>query len=1486
MRVPDACLSDASILGGAIYIDIGGGIIEPLLISYGNKQVFNPYFLDGAWPTPTPEETPTPSTTPTGTPTPTSTPTVSPTPTGTPTMSPTPTNTPTVSPTPTSTPTVSPTDTPTFSPTDTKTFVDEVHVLPDEIAVTVSDGKYKFDGYYSDTVRFGLYQNTYTFRGITGGHPLGFLTFDVNGGFLPDALEITPLTPPVSNKKLVSRSSRMAYSRTMAKSIITENVNVGGVMYPVQYYNSDIEVKVKKPFHMGSYHCSIHGYMGGLNKLRYSESYKPPLTGLNDVSVSDIYEPSLSSGTKMLIVQCAVVNDSQYVGGHVYALSSKVIPNAKYAVYMDDTLYYCVGKGDATRTFMDSQGITQPITWGSYYTVMISLDRQPLDITFIHVDENGYTRKIENKLENVESNETISFLPETLPDVTSSHGWMHLHVSDIYDPVILDATSRTMTYAGSVNVEGNTPIIIRDPSIAFEVNFEEFAYHTILYTTIKNDGDFIVELGDVLIATDSLNRVRGVSSTVITTSGVPMFAMQVYSNVSGGSYENIRFSFMKNQDSVQIKSGRLYELDSVFLNGTRLTTDYNTTYTQASPLVFNFGVIERQVNGPYDWLSVNVETDNMSFLNVFGTFINKIQAIRNKTTVVYRVGNVWIGNITDILTNEFYVVKTDGTGPYEWKFDAKLITEIDQPKITNGYNWVAYPLSYETNVSTFVTEYISLFAPYVTEVMSQNGILIKGSNGGWYGTLNEFKPNKGYIVNVKNLPEDSEMKYPNSSLQFTKINNNVVSGHYTLQVDDIPFNYDEMDFDILNTTEATMSVQIGNDTHQIFFDTSSNSDTNSWMDNDFVSLAPTKVEGTLSTPIVTNMTEDNKPITISKVKIVMSYTLDLFNGEYTLAMNGYVDFYATIGVIDPLTSSYGDPTWLSEFTRFTFPFTSTKNVVVNLPSTPTPTSTSTLIYGPNAPVLQFVRNASSMDVYFNTSGQASGIGGFELHFLEPMNITGVTMNPELEGSSGFTLSTNTNIIIGMQLSASPVELSTNVTQRLMTINTSYNMQGALNHQSTLLTDKNGQPLDMSSIQMTPMTPTPTIVVAQTPTFTPSLTPTPTITETFTPTPSGDEQPSLVLDTTAPIIQTIQDGNMINVYINTFGQTSGFAGFQVSFKAGASISGNPSIPQDVTNRNAFIVSAGTTTVLGMQMSASPVEIRLDTPTLFLQIPIATNTTAILQPTGTYLTDKDGNDLNMTSIKGTSRQMVKSVSVGNVLGDVNGDGVCNIADIQITITEIFSPGTLTPEQRNAADINQDSIVNITDIQLMLKIIFGTYQNSTPTPTNQVSDVYRRVLSNGFELHANDELSILYFTRNGDILIEIMPELGVDEEPIEVPAHCALLNLTYDWKIMFPKQKVTEYTQMELQFLYKGNPQGLMSPMLSDSVIRNLIEAVMYFSVSGSYEDAYWALTTNVDEGIKFWFREDVAQDWVSQVQIGSMTMAGYTSIVRKIEVDEDE
>ena len=118
--------------------------------------------------------------------------------------------------------------------------------------------------------------------------------------------------------KGLSRGVAVWHARAMAKSSTTEsfpeskNIDYEGVTYPVLFYDRDINVKVITSFYE-SYVCYRHGYMGGKDMIQYSKSYKPKNSTL-DVSISDIYEPSLSSGTKMLIAQCVVVQDSEYVG--------------------------------------------------------------------------------------------------------------------------------------------------------------------------------------------------------------------------------------------------------------------------------------------------------------------------------------------------------------------------------------------------------------------------------------------------------------------------------------------------------------------------------------------------------------------------------------------------------------------------------------------------------------------------------------------------------------------------------------------------------------------------------------------------------------------------------------------------------------------------------------------------------------------------------------------------------------------------------------------------------------------------------------------------------------------------------------------------------------------------------------------------------------------------------------------------------------------
>lgn len=1418
MNSPDGQYSNVT-LNSNIYIDLGNNV-QPLFVLRHGKLVFNPLFTDDV-----PDPTPTPSPSPTKTPEQTPTPTVtgSSTPTSTTSNTPTPTSTDTSTPTPTMTHTGTPESTPT--PTGTEEIV---HVLENKVDVTVIDHKYVFNG-ITDVDRFELHNGEYDFE-VPSEHPIAFIlkngTYGVTGG------------------------------------------TIGGTIDDVEFRHGSVKLTITSDFGAGSYKCFKHGYMGGQNMLKYNYVVPAP-GGLMGVELDDMYNNALFTGTKTLILQSVIKNDIS-TKGKIYAMTETPIPGATYVLRISGKNYHCIGLAEGKNTFLSGDGEEKTVDWGYYYTVMISLDVQPIDIVFIYKNDSG-VRLIDYTAYDVKSTETLAFLPETLPSVENQAEWIQMTSGEIYEPVILAASKgpseRVLNLAA---IEGSVDVVEKIPDIGFNVKYEEYAYNYVMYVTIKNDGAYIVEIGDILFAVDSTNSVRGVSSTIITTGGISMFVIQVYSNITRG-YENLMFKFMKHNDSVQLISDRLYDLDTVFISGSNISTN-TVEYTQESPLTFNFGSIERKISGPYDWVSVNVDSDNMSFMNVFSSFLAHIVAIRSKESVIYKTSGAWIGDLSTLNTREFYIIKTSGSGPYDWKFDAKLLNTIDQPVIRNGYNWISYPLTFTSDASVFVTDYIQNFKQYVSEVLSQKGILIKSYvTDSWYGTLTEFRGNEGYIVNVKDAPEGEtfDMKYPNSSLNYIKINNSNVVGKYALSVSGLQFYYDSVKLDILSETHAKMYVVLGGVTHEVTLNTtvsSTGSAVETWLDNNYVSLAPTSVEGTFLTNAATTMVS-GEVVTIKKVKVILSYTLELFSGEYQLTLNGYLDFYVTIGTPDPITKVSGEPVWLSQIIGDTFKFTGTKDGSVVLPNTPTPTTTSNIIVGPTSPILQVANKGTVAEVYINTNGQARGVASFQLEFLSPIFISGATMNINADK---FTLSTSDNKIIGVQISSpeDTVEIDAPTTTLMMTINLGGGSAAVLNATTSSLVDKTGASLDMSSIR-----------AAETPT------PTPTVTSYPTPTPTTPADNTIITTNDAPIVQTLVRGSKVEVYINTFGQATGFTAFQIAFNTNT-INGVPTIPASVTNGGAFgTLSHTSTMVMGMQFSGSPQLFSFDTPTLFLEIPIDGASHVSLYSAETKLSNVDGTSLDMSSITGAGRILnsAGTSSPGDVIGDVTGDGLCNISDVQLLINEIFTPGTLNPAQRDAADINQDSSVDVADLQLMINIIFGLYFASTPTPADD--GTYRRILANGYELHANDDLSILYFSKNGDILLEILPQLGIEEQPISLPSHCAIMKLTNDWNIMYPKTRVPDISLMDIQFLYKGHQQGLITPALSAAIIRSTIDASLYFSVSGNSDDAFWALTTGTTDGIKFWFRENLVEQWVSQIQVGSTSMAGYTSIVRKIDVDSD-
>ena len=81
--------------------------------------------------------------------------------------------------------------------------------------------------------------------------------------------------------------------------------------------------------------------------------------------------------------------------------------------------------------------------------------------------------------------------------------------------------------------------------------------------------------------------------------------------------------------------------------------------------------------------------------------------------------------------------------------------------------------------------------------------------------------------------------------------------------------------------------------------------------------------------------------------------------------------------------------------------------------------------------------------------------------------------------------------------------------------------------------------------------------------------------------------------------------------------------------------------------------------------------------------------------TLFSTADGTEYRLADTQCTVKKMLR--------GDVNGDGVVNVGDINVVVNIILG-GHASPEVMKRADVNGDGMVNISDINLLISIILG--------------------------------------------------------------------------------------------------------------------------------------------------------------------------------------
>jgi len=149
----------------------------------------------------------------------------------------------------------------------------------------------------------------------------------------------------------------------------------------------------------------------------------------------------------------------------------------------------------------------------------------------------------------------------------------------------------------------------------------------------------------------------------------------------------------------------------------------------------------------WTWFSLNVELDDMSvgaILDATQLTLAQDDQVRNQRDfTMYYPGYGFFGGLDTMSTNEMYTIKITQTGSL-----AVTGTPVALPKaVTFSDGWTFLPMPYQTATS---------IANYMPAYDYQNGDHIKSqaqfsdfyTGYGWFGSLSQFEPGKGYKVKV------------------------------------------------------------------------------------------------------------------------------------------------------------------------------------------------------------------------------------------------------------------------------------------------------------------------------------------------------------------------------------------------------------------------------------------------------------------------------------------------------------------------------------------------------------------------------------------------------------------------------------------------------------------------------------------------------------------------------------------------------------------
>ncbi|MBT7826743.1 MAG: hypothetical protein HN600_09140 [Bacteroidetes bacterium] len=152
--------------------------------------------------------------------------------------------------------------------------------------------------------------------------------------------------------------------------------------------------------------------------------------------------------------------------------------------------------------------------------------------------------------------------------------------------------------------------------------------------------------------------------------------------------------------------------------------------------------------GGWNWISFNVENQDMSTANVFDTIKDNLLVIvddKNNTEAFYSDSSGWMGGNFQIDIRTYYNVQMLNSDTLRlWGIPVNISTfsvELD-----SGFNYIGFPLQDELNVDIA----LSLLPNLSNEdILKQQTLFTQfTSEFGWLGSLENMRPGHGYLLRV------------------------------------------------------------------------------------------------------------------------------------------------------------------------------------------------------------------------------------------------------------------------------------------------------------------------------------------------------------------------------------------------------------------------------------------------------------------------------------------------------------------------------------------------------------------------------------------------------------------------------------------------------------------------------------------------------------------------------------------------------------------